>query len=134
VHGIGFGGKNDLAAGAEVLQGRQGDLGGLGARFGEQLDRRVERFDLLGIAGDIPGVEMPDDADPQAFDALAEHRPVVSDRLVGASGVAPIMPGDHLEHERVVAHRARHRADIVERRRAARRPGGSPCHRSASCP
>jgi len=32
------------------------------------------------------------------------------------------MPGDHLEHQRVVAHRAGHRADMVEEegeRRAA---------------
>jgi hypothetical protein len=57
---------------------------------------------------------MPDDADPQASDVLAKHRTVVGDRLVGASGIARIMPGDHLEHQRVVAHRAGHRAEMVE--------------------
>jgi hypothetical protein len=65
---------------------------------------------------------MPDDADPQASDVLAKHRTVVGDRLLGASRIARIMPGDHLEHQRVVAHRAGHRADMVEEegeRRAA---------------
>src|SRR6516165_7241550 len=68
-----------------------------------------------GMADDILGVEMPDDADPQASDVLAEQRPIVGYRLVGASGIAGIMSGDHLEHQRVVAHGAGHRADMVER-------------------
>jgi hypothetical protein len=49
-----------------------------------QFDRGVEGLDLFGIAGDIFGVEMADDADPQASDILAEQRPVVG--YCGGSG------------------------------------------------
>mgnify|MGYP003693630163 CR=1 FL=1 len=115
VHGIGFGGEDDLAAGAEILQWRQRDLGGLRTRLGEQSDRGVEGVDLLRIGSDILCVEMPDDADPQASDVVTEHRPVVGHRLVGACRVGRVVPGDHLEHQRVVAHGARHRPDMVER-------------------
>src|ERR1700726_1487581 len=114
VDGIGFDGEDDLAAGAEILQGRQGDFADFRACFGEEFDRGVEGLDLFGIAGDIFGVEMADDADPQASDILAEQRPVVGYRLVRASRITRIMPGDHLEHQRVVAHRAGHRPDMVE--------------------
>src|SRR5215469_5805769 len=57
---------------------------------------------------------MPNYADPQASDALTKHRTVIGDRLVGASGITGIMAGNYLEHQRVVLHRAGHRADIVE--------------------
>jgi len=70
VYGIGFGGEDDLAAGAEILQSRQHDFADFRACFGKEFYRGIERLDLLGIAGDIPGVEMPDDADPQASDVL----------------------------------------------------------------
>src|SRR6202040_4067137 len=114
VYGIGFGGENDLAAGAEILQSRQRDFADFRACSGEEFDRGIERLDLFGIAGDIFGIEMADDADPQASDVLAEERPVVGHRLVGASRIPRIMPGDHLEHQRVVAHRATHRPNMVE--------------------
>src|SRR4029077_7613219 len=58
VYGIGFGSEDDLAAGAEILQGRQRDLADFRAGFGEKFDRSIERLDLFGIAGDIFGVEM----------------------------------------------------------------------------
>jgi hypothetical protein len=48
MHGVGLCGEDDLAAGAEILQGRQADLFDLRARFGEELDCSVERLDLLG--------------------------------------------------------------------------------------
>lgn len=67
-------------------------------RLGKEADRGVDCLDLLGIAGDIGRVEMPDDADPQPFEAVTEHGRVVGDRLVSASGVPRIMSGDHLEH------------------------------------
>jgi len=57
VHGVGFRGKDDLAAGAKILQSRQGDLAGFRSRSGEQFDRGVEGLDLLGIGDDIPSVE-----------------------------------------------------------------------------
>ena len=72
VHGEGFGGEDGPVAGAEVLQGRQGDLADFRACFGEQFDRGVERLDLFGVAGDVLGVEVADHADPQASDAPAE--------------------------------------------------------------
>jgi hypothetical protein len=58
--------------------------------------------------------KMADDADPQASDVLAEQRPVLGHRLIGACGITRIMPGDHLEHQCVVAHCAGHRPDVVE--------------------
>jgi hypothetical protein len=81
----------------------------------EQLDHGIERFDLFGIADDVPSVKLPDDAHPQAPDTLAEHRAVVWHRFVAARGITRIVPGDDLEHQRVVAHRACHRPDMVER-------------------
>ena len=70
---------------------------------------------------------MSDDADRQASDALAKHRLVVGDRLVGAPEITWIMPGDHLEHQRVVAHRTGHRSDMVEGE-------GEGCHAAAADP
>src|SRR6478736_6205047 len=101
VHSVGFRGEDDLAAGAEILQSRQSDLAYLRTRLGEQLDRYIQRLDLFGIARNIPGVEMADDADTHASDTLAKQRPVVVGHwLVGASGITRVMPGDHLEHQR----------------------------------
>jgi hypothetical protein len=37
VHGVGFRGEDDLAAGAKILQGRQGDLAGLSTRSASSL-------------------------------------------------------------------------------------------------
>src|SRR5215469_2071202 len=121
VYGVGFLGENDLAASAEILQSRQRDFADFCARFGEKLGRGVERFDLFGIAGDILGIEVPDDPDPQTSDILAQHRSVVGHRLVRAAGITWIMPGDYLKHQRVVAHRAGHWSDVVERE-------GKGCH------
>ena len=114
MHSVGFRREDDLAAGAEILQSWQSDLADFRTGFGVQFDRGVDGLDLFRIAGNIPGVEMSDDADPQTSDALAKHRPVVGYRLGGASGITRIMPGDHLEHQRVVARRAGHRPDVVE--------------------
>jgi hypothetical protein len=72
VHSVGFRGEDDLAAGAEILQSRQSDLAYRRTRLGEQLDRYIQRLDLFGIARNIPGVEMADDAEAQASDVLAE--------------------------------------------------------------
>jgi len=47
----------------------------------------------------------------------ARHRSAIS-------GIARIMPSDHLEHQRVVAHRAGHRADMVDRNCTRAAPGG----------
>jgi hypothetical protein len=60
VHGVGFRGEDDLAAGAEILQGRQRDFTDFRACFGEEFDRGIERLDLFGIAGDIQGMIGPD--------------------------------------------------------------------------
>src|SRR5258708_1656478 len=71
----------------------------------------------------LPGVTMWDEARTHASATLAEHRRVVGYRLVGASGLTRIMPGDPLEHQRIAAHRPGHRSDMVggegERRYAA---------------
>ena len=55
VHRIGFGGEDDLARTHRSPATTAGDLRCLGARAGEEPGRGVERFDLLGIAGDIRG-------------------------------------------------------------------------------
>jgi hypothetical protein len=78
VYGIGFRGQDDLAAGAKILQGRQGDLVGLCTRFRENFNGGVERFDLFGIAGNIPGVEMPDDTDSQISENIHPNPPSLS--------------------------------------------------------
>jgi hypothetical protein len=58
---------------------------------------------------------MADDADPEPFDAPAEPGGVIGHRLVGARRVERVVPGDDLQHQRVVAYRAGHRADVIER-------------------
>ena len=93
MHGKRLGGEDDLAASAEILQCRQCDLGYLSPRFGEEPNGGVERLDLFGMADDIPGVEMADDADPQACDTVAEHCAIIGRRLVCACGVASTISG-----------------------------------------
>jgi hypothetical protein len=59
----------------------------LGKRWADRAD-----FDLFGIAGNIPNVEMPDDTDSRASDALAKHRAVVgtgSSALPGSLASCP---------------------------------------------
>ena len=58
---------------------------------------------------------MPDEADAQCLDVLIQHRPVVGHRFVGAPGIGRVVSGDHLKHQRVVAHGAGHRTDMIER-------------------
>jgi hypothetical protein len=48
VHGVGFGGEDDLAAGAKILQGRQGDLAGLSTRSASSLTALSSASTCLG--------------------------------------------------------------------------------------
>src|SRR6185312_9734328 len=115
MHRVGLGGHDHLAAGGKILQRRLADLADLCAEAAEEIGRRLDRRRHLRIAGDICCVEMPDDADAQPAYALAEGRAVIWHRLVGAGGVERVVSCDHLQHQRVVAHAARHRPDMVER-------------------
>lgn len=70
MHGVGIGGQNGLAAGAEILQRRQGDLSRLSAGFRQQSDRGLQRLDLLGVGRDVACIEMADDPNPQSLNVL----------------------------------------------------------------
>jgi hypothetical protein len=48
VHGVGFRGEDDLAAGAKILQGRQGDLAGLSTRSASSLTALSSASTCLG--------------------------------------------------------------------------------------
>ena len=79
---------------------------------------RVEHLRLEPLALD----QLVDDGDAQAVDPAVDHR---QHRLVGGvdgGGVHPVVPGDHVEQQRRVAHRGGERPDLVERARERHQP------------
>ena len=69
-----------------------------------------------GCAGLSSLMEMPHEADAQVAHAAIQHAAEIAARCVGgAAGVGRVVPGDRIQQQRVVGHRAGHRPDMVQR-------------------
>ena len=134
-----LGGRDEIVDRHRVL--------GVGKRYVDQgcalfFESAQSGLDSRANVGILKPIEqVANHADPQSLDAMVARSDVVSRLPVGRSRVTPIVAGDHLEQLRRLPNRARHRSDLVERRRkcdesvsghpAIRRlDGGNPTKRS----
>ena len=104
---------------------RQRNLADLRTKTAERGDGGIDaplrrRADLV-----VHFVEMPDHTDAHALDASAKLRGVIRDRPRCARGIARIVPGQRLQHQRTILRGPRHRTDMIERERSG-------CHAGAA--
>ena len=87
----------------------------LGAEVAHRLQSRGHRIDhgLIDTTG-VPGVI---DADAQTAQAARHAGKIVRHRVQHRGGVVRIAAGDNAEHCAAIGGTARHRADVIERRR-----------------
>ena len=96
---------------------RQRHLADLGAKTAQRRDRRIDAA-LRAVADLVVHlVEVVDHADAHALDAGAEQRGVVGIGSRRAGGIARIVAGERLQHQRAVLRGPRHRTDMIERER-----------------
>ena len=101
--------------GAKLAERRQADTSDVGA---EPLQRRGDIFEPgrdLRVRRQVGFMEMPDEADAQPPHAALQPGRVVARRYGSAAGIERIVARDRVEHQRIIAHRSRQRADMIER-------------------
>ena len=107
--------RHDVIGRQRVLGVRQRDFDDGSARRLHHLDPLLpQRHDLGRSAVDAVLLR---DADLHALDRAADRLLVVGHREVGASGVLGVVPCHRAQKDRAVAHGARERPRLIERRR-----------------
>ena len=110
--GGGFGAGKHIISRQSGAQSGQRDFAHAGAQFPEALGGgKHGGFD---IGGDSFFKTVARQADPQTRNAPADARKSGRHGVRETGGVAAVFSGDDRKHQRVVAHRARERADLIQ--------------------
>ena len=117
VHRPRFGHHVDALHGGEILQARQLYVAHHGAFALQYFDYLVQRRGNFRMGNLVGLVEVTHEADAQPAHAAVEIGAEIAVRNRRTARVLRIVSGEHVERQRDVAHRARHRPDMVERKR-----------------
>ena len=118
--GRGLGRRDDVVCRQRVFGVRQGYVDGLRAGISEPLRAALpERLDFRRHA--LHPVFLRN-ADAHAFDRSADECLVVRHRNIGTGGVLGVMARHRAQQDRAIAHAARKRPRLIERRRKRHDP------------
>jgi hypothetical protein len=95
------------------VEARQRNLDEIGAERLQDSERCVPVGEH--VRGQALGPDLADHADAQTGDAVLDPVEILRHRKRGRRGVARVGPGHDAERQRRIAHRARQRADLIER-------------------